>query len=203
MPVSYRIALLLHLCALISAVVASALGHTGGARAARARRLGDVLQWMRTGKRVAIVFPVSVLVFLLTGAYMIQVSGAWSWKAGWIIDGIIGAVLLLILGRVIGGRQKAYGKRLAAYAKIHSPEALPLPLDPVPHVLAWVASGIALGVVCVMTIKPELIGGLALIVVGAVAGAIVGRIEHASHPEPNAAHDAGWISSTQNSLDVG
>ena len=175
MTLSYRIALFVHFCALIAAVVASALVHFGSLRQAQARFASDAGQWRRTVMKVELVFPIAILTFFASGGYMVQASGMWRWSAGWIIDGIIGAAALFVLGGYNGRRGKGFAARLDEHAR-RSPDAAPLAPDGVSETIGWMSSGLALAVVCVMTFKPGVLPGLAMLCSGLMVGALVSAL---------------------------
>jgi hypothetical protein len=98
--------------------------------------------------------PVSALLILVPGLYMMATQ--WGW-AGWVVTGITGYALIAVLGAYTGinvmrGRMPARTALVSWLARI----------------------GIALGVVFDMTVKPDLVVSVAAVVVGVVAGAAVG-----------------------------
>jgi hypothetical protein len=175
MALSYRIALFVHFCALIAAVVASALVHFGAARQARARLASEAAQWHRTIAKVELVFPIAILTFFASGGYMVHASGMWRWSAGWIIDGMIGAGALFALGGYNGSRGRAFAARLDEHAR-RSADAAPLAPDAISETIGWMCSGLALAVVCVMTFKPGVVPGLVMLCSGLIAGALVSSL---------------------------
>jgi hypothetical protein len=96
----------------------------------------------------------STLLILVPGFYLVFAGAGWS---GWVVVGITGWVLIAIVGAVTGinvmrGRM---GTRTAA--------------------LSWfVRVGLAMGVVFVMTVKPDLLVSVIAVVIGAAAGFAAG-----------------------------
>lgn len=175
----YHLALFIHLLALVASSAAAALTHLAFTRSMGAETVGERLQWHAFGGAASRVFPVSVLTLLVTGGYMIAFAGAWSWREGWVRTGIAGAVLLFVLGGVMGARQARAGGELARLQKEHGPGHGALPgADPVVAALAWINPGIALAEVFVMTAKPALPQSVAALAVGIVAGAVLSRVLH-------------------------
>ena len=170
----YQIALFVHLTALLAATAASGIVHLASARRKAAPTLRQSMEWGRLLGSTARVFPFAVITLLLTGAYM--VTDRWSWHTGWVEAGIAGALLLLASGATIGMREGA-GAR-ASVARLQSAgrdlpnDAAP---DPVAVVLGEANTGLALALVLVMTIKPGLAGSLAVLAIGAAAGAYRAR----------------------------
>jgi len=192
--VSYRIGLFIHLCALVAAVVASALAHFGSTKQARATRLTDARQWHAMVSRAELTFPIAIITLVASGAYMIYADGVWSWRTGWIIAGLTGAVLLFVLGGSIGARRKKYAVQLDNEVSAHGPDARPPALDAATETIAWMCSGLALAIICDMTIKPGLFGGMLTLAAGLVIGAIVSfrsRARHARTLDSRAASNHG------------
>jgi hypothetical protein len=101
-----------------------------------------------------ILGPISAATILIPGVYM--VVSQWGWN-GWVVVGIAAWVLIAVAGAATGigllaGRLNI---RTAALSW-------------------WVRVGMALGVVFIMTIKPDLIPSLIVVVAGAVLGGAVG-----------------------------
>ena len=178
---AYQIALFVHLLALLAATAASAIVHFAASRRATAPTLRASMEWGSVIGATARVFPVAVLVLVATGAYM--VSGRWGWSAGWVDAGLTGALLLLVSGAILGKRGAAEARANAERLREAGGE---LPNDAVPDRVARLLSdantGLALAIVLVMTVKPGLAGSLAVLGVGAAAGAYRARERVAASP---------------------
>jgi hypothetical protein len=100
--------------------------------------------------------PVSALLVLVPGLYM--VASSWGWK-GWITVGVTSWVLIAVLGAFTGVMQLR-GR-----------------LSPRAAGLSWaVRVGMAVGVVFVMTVKPDVIGSVSAVLVGALAAVVVATV---------------------------
>ncbi len=98
--------------------------------------------------------PVSALLILVPGLYMMATQ--WGW-AGWVVTGIAAYALIAALG--------AYTGISVMRARMPARTAL----------VSWLArAGIALGVVFDMTVKPDLLISVIVVLVGAVAVAAIG-----------------------------
>ena len=84
------------------------------------------------------------------------------------------AVLFVVAAGVIGGRSRALGRELANAGEGAVPARLAqITREHLGGVASWTNTGLALGIVFVMTTKPSLVGSLAALVVAASLGAAV------------------------------
>ena len=98
--------------------------------------------------------PISAVTILVPGFYM--VVSQWGWN-GWVVVGIVAWVLIAVAGAATGIGLLAGRLNIRTAA------------------LSWaVRVGMALGVVFIMTIKPELALSTIVVVAGAVIGGAVG-----------------------------
>lgn len=170
----YKVALFVHLMALLAATAASAIVHLSGHRRAAAPTLRDSMEWGKLMGSTARVFPIAVVTLIATGLYM--VAGRWSWSTGWVDAGLVGAVVLLASGAVIGKRGAAEARAIVARLQKAGHdlpnEAAP---DRVAAVLSEANTWLALSIVLVMTVKPALAGSAAVLAAGWAVGAYRGR----------------------------
>ncbi len=168
---TYRLALFCHLLALLGAITASGLAHFAERRMLAASSRTELRQWARMVAHIEPVFPVALLTLVATGAYMVH--RAWSWDAGFVDAGLAGVAVLFVVGvGVLGPRMRVLLRALDADAEV----PVRLVRDPVARAASWVNTGVALGVVFAMTVKPSLAGAIAALVVGAAAGATLGLL---------------------------
>jgi hypothetical protein len=171
----YHIALFLHLIALVAASAAAGLTHFTEGRYRAAATVAEARHWHELTGSVTKVFPIAVVALLATGGFMVGDGGVWSWSAGWVEAGIAGAVLLFVSGGVLGARGRATSRELARLVAEAKAGQAPAPRhDPLVSVLSWMNTGLAIGVVFVMTTKPSLGGALLVLAVAAAAGAALG-----------------------------
>jgi len=98
--------------------------------------------------------PISALLILIPGFYMVATT--WGWK-GWVVVGLASWVLIAVVG-AITGVSVLRGRMALRTAAI-----------------SWAARvGLALGVLFLMTAKPDLAGSLVSVVVGTVLGLAAG-----------------------------
>ena len=169
MNAGYRFALFLHFGALLAAIATSSLVHFAHGHMHRAAIAGEARRWHGFILRASVVFPMTLVVLLATGAYMVRT--AWTWNQGWVIAGLVGIAFLLLNGIRLGRRGGALMKDLVALG------------DSPPHALlagrtdaafAWANTGVATAVVFAMSMKPSLPWSLTALAVGAATGFAIG-----------------------------
>lgn len=176
---AYRIALFLHLVALILAAGATAVTKLAAGRQARARTIGELLEWHGTLMAASKLFPIALLVFLLTGGYMLSISRIAVWSTGFIVAGLLGVALLFASGTFLGIKGNAFKQVLEKIAAEGRDRLAPRMVPPtLVAILPIVNTGIALSVVFDMVTKPASIPvALAIVLVGvllSLGGALMG-----------------------------
>ena len=166
----YGAVLFAHVCALLAAISAGALSHLSEAGMRSAESTAALQPWAQLLSRLGKVFPVALLFLLASGAYLVH--DAWSWSAGWVDVSLIGVGLLFASGAgLIRARGLALRRALMAAGNGPLPPDVSRLIDRHPAAFAsWMNTGLAVGIVFVMTAKPELAGSTAALVIGAAAG---------------------------------
>ena len=174
---TYHIALFIHIVTLVVAASATAVTKLAVKQRFRARSVREALEWHEVLLSASKAFPLCLLAFIASGAYMVSVLGARAWSSGFVIAGLVGVVLLLGSGTYLGAKGKALAQLLTRLATT-SPDA-PLPrLAPPPFVapLPMINTGIALAVVFDMVMKPASISvALGVIALGIASAAVIAR----------------------------
>src|SRR4051812_15960364 len=98
----YRIALFLHIIAVILAAGATAVTKLAATRRMRARTVGEALDWHNVLTGASKLFPVALALFVLTGFYMLSVNGLRVWSTGYVVAGLVGVALLFASGTFLG-----------------------------------------------------------------------------------------------------
>ena len=172
---SYRLVLFLHLCALLGAIGTASLLHFSETRLQAAETIAVMRVWAGLIEKGSRIFPLALVVLLGSGAYLVH--RGWSWSSGWVEASLVGVAVLLLVGAgVVGARGRALKLELAAAAP-DGPvgESLArLAREPVAGIASWTNTGLAIGIVFVMTTKPALDGSVAALVVATGLGAVVG-----------------------------
>jgi len=170
----YGVVLFLHLAALLAAISTAGIAHFAEGRLAAAETVAAARPWASLLSRAAPVFPLVLLVLLASGAYLVH--RGWGWSNGWIEAGLVGVFLLFANGAGVVGRRNLVLKRaLSAAADGPLTDALlQLTRRDVGGIASWANTGLAIGVVFVMTTKPGLAGSLAALAAAAALGVMVG-----------------------------
>ncbi|MGH8426859.1 MAG: hypothetical protein ACRES7_02620 [Gammaproteobacteria bacterium] len=170
---AYGFVLFIHFCALIAAFAASALTHFAESRMGAARTVAEVQSWAGLTEKVAMTFPIAIVVLVGSGIYMVQ--AAWPWNAGWIDASLAGVFVLVINGPlIIGSRHRRIMRFLAATGDGPvNPKLARLVHDPLMRSASWGSTILALGIVLVMVIKPSLATSIAILVVALIVGAAI------------------------------
>ena len=179
---SYRIALFLHLLALVVAAGASAVTKLAAGRRARARTVGEMLDWHGVIASTSRLFPVCIVVFLATGSYMLVAARVHAWSTGFVVAGMLGIVVLLVNSVFLARQGIALRRMLEGLAAQGADRPAPR-LAPPPFVAALPAvnSTLAIAIVFVMVIKPASVAvSLAIL----AAGVVIGAASAARRPAP-------------------
>jgi hypothetical protein len=179
---TYRIALFLHVVTLIIAASATAVTKLAVGRRIRARSVAEALDWHNVLVSASRAFPISLASFVITGSYMVSRAGNRAWGSGFVVSGLVGVTLLLASGTYLGVKGKALKQVLENLAKDGPDRAAPrLVPSPLVAMLPLVNTGIALGVVFDMVMKPTTVPvALGVIVLGAAVSIGLARRKPAS-----------------------
>jgi len=151
----YHIALFIHIVALIVAASATAVTKLAAGRRARARTVGEALDWHSVLTSASKLFPISLAAFVITGFYMLSRTGLAIWSTGFVVAGLVGVVLLLASGVFLATKGKALALFLEQIAKHGADQPAPKLVPPaLIAALPVINTGIALSVVFDMVTKP-------------------------------------------------
>ena len=168
---TYLLAKFLHLVALIVAAGVTAVTKLAADRRIRARTVGEALEWHNVLMSAARLFPLCLVVFAVTGGYMLSVAHV-SMSAGFIVAGMLGVVLLFASGTFLGIKGGALKGVLEQIASKGQDQPAPKLVPPAAVVLLpTINTGIALAVAFVMVTKPASIPiALGIVALGIVLG---------------------------------
>lgn len=169
----YPIAKYVHLVALFVAAGVTTVTKLAAGRRARARTVGEALDWHNTLMSTAKLFPICLVVLAITGGYMLSVLHV-SMSSGFIVAGVIAIVWLFASGIFLGIKGGALKAVLEGIAANGSDQPAPKLKPPAAVVLLpTINSGIALAVALDMVAKPTSIPiALGIVAVGAILGAL-------------------------------
>ena len=172
---AYHLTLFVHLCAVITAGAAASLAVFTGGRYARALSYDDAHAWLELNGKVTITFPIVLIVLLVSGSYMVTLTGGGYWATAWVRTGITAVVTIFAIGGFSGKRHKALERRLADMTDVqrHAQPFHP-PRDPLLAVLPWVNICFALGVVFLMTNKPSVANTVTIAIASIAVGLLIG-----------------------------
>jgi hypothetical protein len=180
----YHITLFVHLFTLIVAASATAVTKLAVGRRARARTVGEALEWHTVLMSTSKLFPICLAAFVITGSYMLSIAQLHVWSTGFVVAGLVGVVLLLVSGVFLATKGKALKQVLEEMAKNGLDQPAPKLAPPaLVAALPVINTGIALGVVFDMVTKPASIPvALGVVAIGIAIGAAAG----ARRPAPAA-----------------
>jgi len=167
----YSIALFLHVTGavlLFAAITVEGIALRLLRRARTAEEARSAAQLLQLNRMVG---PLSALGVLIPGLYMTATT--WGWVA-WILVALAAWALIAVFGAVNGVRIVALARSLATESGAIGPGVRARIGEPAFIVSYFARVGLVLGVVFLMTVKPETVGSVSAIVVGAAAGVVAG-----------------------------
>jgi len=169
----YHIALFIHIVTLIVAASTTAVTKLAAGRRARARTVGEVLDWHTVLMSASKTFPICLAAFVISGFYMLRLSRTAFWSTGFVVAGLVGVALLLVSGVFLSTKGKALEQFLEQLAKRGADQPAPkLVPPPMIAALPTINTGIALSVVFDMVTKPASVSvALGVVLIGIVVGA--------------------------------
>lgn len=168
----YTLALFAHILGALGLFIGIGLQWISVLRARQVQTVAQVREWTSLTSVTESLVPVASLLILLAGVYMTVTS--WGWETPWIDVSLAALVLLGALGGAVINRRI---KAIQQAARATEPATGPVPAelerrvsDPVLWTSVQVNGFTALGVVFLMTIKPDLAGSLISIAVALILG---------------------------------
>jgi uncharacterized membrane protein len=169
----YTLALFAHILGVIGLFVGLSLGWVSILRLRRARTVAQVRAETTSSGAQRVLVVVSSLLLLVAGIYMTVT--AWDSDPPWILLSLAALLVMGVLGGGVSGRRLSAIEKAAAVedgAGAISPALKRRIADPVPLTAMQTAGMIGLGVVFLMTAKPDLIGSLVALAVALVLGVV-------------------------------
>jgi hypothetical protein len=166
----YSIALFLHVLGALGFFAALALEWTSLGALRRAETVEQARPWIALFRALGRMYPASMVTILLAGAYM--TATVWGLVA-WIAVALGAMVLVWVFGAALSGpRLGAAARAVAAEQGSLSAAAREALRDPLLLASIRLRGAIGLGIIFLMTVKPELIGSLLAIGVCALLGLV-------------------------------
>jgi hypothetical protein len=124
----------------------------------RASTSDQAREWLKMYASLRRLYPLAWLLILIPGFYMTATT--WGGVA-WISIALGAVILLVVLGVTLGGRQMApIGQALSAESGSLSASLRQRISNPLVWASLRIRTAIALGIVFLMTVKPDLYGSL-------------------------------------------
>ncbi|HWA66480.1 MAG TPA: hypothetical protein VG899_08955 [Mycobacteriales bacterium] len=179
----YNVALFLHIGVVITSFMIAGVLHASLHALPRVKSVHQMRPFAGLVHRLEPLLPILAIFILGFGAWLIGASHhAWHWGDGWILTALITLIVIEgLAGSLLAPRTKALVAAIDAAPDGDVPAELRRQaLDPVIWDIAHVATFGFLGVVFVMTNKPS--GGVAtlIVVIGAIVGVALSRLQLAA-----------------------
>jgi len=164
----YELALFLHIVGALGLFVALAIEWVSWGRLQRSADAASAGIWLGLLGLTRRIGPAALLLLLLPGLYMAATS--WGW-VGWILVGLATMVLIAAIGGLSTGRLvPGIASAVRTDAGSISMATRERMSDPLLRASVRVRAGLALGVVFVMTTKPDALGAAVAVAVFGVLG---------------------------------
>jgi hypothetical protein len=172
----YSLALFIHILGVITFFGGMVILQRAGDRLRAAETVGELRLWLSLLRQVRGMFGSGAFLLLASGLYM--TNDAWTFTTSWVLVAIVTLVAMVALGSLVVGRSLA---RIGAGTGGVAGESIP---NDVKH---WVHSprvwsvaaannGAAIGLIWLMTNKPGWTASIAIVVVLAAAGGLIGTV---------------------------
>ncbi len=176
----YTLALFVHILGAIGLFVAVSLIVIAFVRMRQASTLEQIREWASVANLAGKSLIFISLVILAPALYMVIL--AWGFTTPWVMASLITFVVLAIMGATVNGRMIGW---VVAMAQAASPSLVPDTLRA--QLIApqlWLAEGVRLmllvGILCLMTIKPDMLFSLLTLVGMLILGIVLGTISQRS-----------------------
>jgi hypothetical protein len=174
----YEIALFIHILGALSFFIAIGVVYASVLGIRRAQTVQPLKLW--TGAAIPamrVIFPIAGLVILVAGLYMVATE--WQNQTGWATVALFALIALSIASALLQGRRiTALSQQVAG-----QPDAAPVTgaLQAQAHdAVTWVSvnasAAFAIGIVYLMTLKPDVVGSLIALGVALVVGLVFGLL---------------------------
>ena len=164
---AYSVVLAVHLLALLLAAMASAVALYAALQLRHVTTPPEAARWGRMVASVVPAFPIATVTLLGSGAYMTQAQ--WTWHTPWIDAGLTGLGLITVCGSGIEAPRGRLLKHELMTAGM-SARARRLLRDPYAWSAKMTTLTLMVGVVFVMSTKPDGLASAVTIAAAVVAG---------------------------------
>ncbi|GHO46808.1 hypothetical protein [Ktedonospora formicarum] len=186
---SYSYPLFLHIVGVVGLFIAISLQTASLIGIVHARTVEQVRVWCSSHKVLIRIFIISFLLTLLPGMHL--TFNTWGWSTAWINASVVALLVLSGLGPLINTRRlRAIHKASLVASDGPIPDALARQSrDP----LLWSSilgmNGLAIGIIYLMVLKPDLLGSIIALCISTLLGVgiawFVWRLRPATTPLPS------------------
>ncbi len=173
----YNLALFAHILGVLGLFIGIGLQLTSVLRLRRAQFVAQVREWTSLTSVLGVLMPAASLLILVAGIYMTVT--VWGWRTPW-IDVSLAALILVLAPAGAMNTHRIKAIQMAAEASAPT-GTIPAELqhqitNPVLWTMVQTSSMTMLGVVFLMTTKPDLVGSLITLAVALVLGVGSARV---------------------------
>lgn len=172
----YTLALFVHILGAIGLFVAVSLVAVALVRMRQASTLEQIREWAAVAQLAGKSLAFIGLVILAPALYMVIV--AWGFTTPWVLAALLTFLVLAIMGATVNSRTI---QQVGALVQAAPPDLVPDELRT--QLMArrlWLAEGIRVtllvGIVCLMTLKPDLLFSLLVLIGMLILGLLLGTI---------------------------
>ncbi len=166
----YFVILFLHISSALALFMGMAIAWVGIARLQLAVNKDQIDEWIKVLSSLKAIFISSGILLLLTGAYM--ASTKWGWTPWIIVSFLLWLYLVLHSSLVLGKRIREQRNYLTSNTGKSYDELRGFmnKLKLINHLQSELAVG--LGTVFIMTVKPNLVGSICVVIVAIILGTV-------------------------------
>jgi hypothetical protein len=177
----YTVALFLHVIGALGFFVSLGLEWVAVAQLRRAATVEQAREWLKLYGFLPWIGGPAMALILILGIYMVAVT--WG-PVAWAAVALGAMVLYSSLAGITNARRIPALRRAVEPSESATGSLQELLRDPRPWTVIQVRTGLALGIVFLMTAKPDLVVSLIAVAVGALAGLFAGLLGRSPRPQP-------------------
>lgn len=186
----YTLLLFTHILGVLGLFIGMGLQWVSVLRLRRAQTRGQASEWISLARGAGRFSPIAGVLVLGAGIAMMVMR--WTLTTPWIMVSLLAIVLMMVASMGVSVRRIKVIARTLAQASGDAGDPLPpeshgLTHNPALWLATQLAAGQALGVVFMMTVKPELVGSLLTLAVALALGAAAGVATAKPRRRPDAA----------------
>ncbi len=173
--IPYNVALFVHIVGALSLFIAAGLEWVALDRMRRAQTAEQIREWVGALRPIKHLLEAGALMILVAGLYLAFVR--WGWTTAWLDVALIAFLTMSVVGPRVIARRFGTIARLASEAP-NGPLSVELAWQIHDPVLIRAVRTLAMadvGVVFLMTLKPDLIGSLTVMALATALGLVVSR----------------------------